>query len=132
MEVTAPREGTLPSRVAWLIRQLKTASDAILIEAHFAPRSETTCERLADVRERPRALIPGKEWEPSTFTVSQAHPMGTKRYGAKGSFVSTVTLALDVFYAEVVEKIRPWTPPAPQLPEDDVAAISTAAGPIGI
>ena len=127
IDVVAPQEGTLPGRVAWLSKQLKEASDGILVEAHFAPRSETTCERLADVREKPRALIPGKEWEPSSFTVSQSHPMGTRRSGAKGSFVSSVTQAVDSFYAEVVEKIRPWTPPAPQLPDEDLATVPAAS-----
>jgi hypothetical protein len=127
LETVAPREGTLYGRVSWLSRQLKEAPDGLLVEAHFAPRTETTCERLADIRERPRALIPGKEWEPSTFTISQTHAMGTKRSGAKGSFVSSVTQALDSFYAEVVEKVRPWTPPAPQLPEEDAPAVAVTA-----
>ena len=127
IEVVAPQEGTLHGRVSWLSRQLREAPDSLLVEAHFAPRTETTCERLADIRERPRAFLPGKEWDPSTFTISQTHAMGTKRSGAKGSFVSSVTLALDSFYAEVVEKIRPWTPPAPQLPEEDAKAVAVAA-----
>jgi hypothetical protein len=116
IDVHAPQEGTLPRRVTWLTRQLKDAPDSLLVEARFDPRPETTCERLGDIRDRPGTLIPGKEWEPASFTISQIQPMGTKRSGAKGSFVSTVTAALDTFYADVVENIRPWTPPAPQLP----------------
>jgi len=121
IEVQAPQEGTLPRRVSWLARQLKSAPDALLIEARFDPRPETTCERLGDIRDKPGSLIPGREWEPTSFIISQVHPMGTKRSGAKGSLVSTVTAALDTFYADVVENIRPWTPPAPQLPASETA-----------
>ena len=42
--------------------------------------------------------------------------MGTKRSGAKGSFVSRSAARWTSFYADVVEDLRPWTPPAPQLP----------------
>ena len=58
--------------------------------------------------------------------------MGTKRSGAKGSFVSTVTAALDTFYADVVENIRPWTPPAPQLPTPETTDAHTTAVPTPI
>ena len=132
IDVHAPQEGTLPRRVAWLARQLKDAPDSLLVEAQFAPRPETTCERLGDIRDKPGTLIPGKEWEPSSFTVSQVQPMGTKRSGAKGSFVSSVTAALDTFYAEVVENIRPWTPPAPQLPTPETTDAHTTAVPTPI
>jgi hypothetical protein len=115
IDVAAPQEGSLRSRVTWLTRQLKSAPDDVLIEARFAPRSETTCERLADIRDRPNALIPNREWEPSAFVISRHRPMGTKRSGLKGSFVTSVNKALDEFYAEVIESVRPWTPPAPQL-----------------
>ena len=128
VDVVAPQEGQLQRRVGWLARQLKNAPGTSLVEAHFDPRPETKCERLSDVRTNPGALIPGKEWEPSSFTVSQSQVMGTKRSGAKGSFVSTVTAALDQFYADVVEDLRPWTPPAPQLPPlNDGSTVAEAA-----
>ena len=47
--------------------------------------------------------------------------MGTKRSGVKGSFVASVNKSLDDFYAEVIEKVRPWTPPAPQLSSQPAA-----------
>jgi len=119
VEIGAPREGALARRVGWLVRQLKDAPDELLVEARFAPRSETTCERLADVRSRPQCLLRGKDWEPTSFVISRAHPMGTKRSGARGSFVSSVNEAIDQFYTDVVERIRPWTPPAPALPAAD-------------
>jgi hypothetical protein len=131
LQVLAPKEGSLPRRVSWLAKQLKAAPDSLLVEAHFDQRPETTCERLGDIRQHPGTLIPGREWEPASFTISQVQPMGTKRSGARGSFVSSVTNALDIFYAEVVETIRPWTPPAPQLPAEDAISITSPTTPLG-
>lgn len=131
LEVAAPQENSLSRRVTWLTRQLRDAPDELLVEARFAPRAETTCERLADVRSRPQALLPGKDWEPSSFVVSRLQAMGTKRSGARGSFVTSVNEAVDAFYNEVVERVRPWTPPAPQLPtatETEVSASRADAG----
>lgn len=125
IEIAAPQESALTRRVTWLTKQLKDAPDDLLVEARFAPRAETTCERLADVRTRPQSLVPGKDWEPTTFVVSRVHPMGTKRSGARGSFVTSVSDAVDDFYTQVVERVRPWTPPAPPLPPAD----SEPAGP---
>jgi stress response protein SCP2 len=116
IEVGAPQENSLSRRVAWLVRQLRDAPDDLLVEARFAPQTATTCERLADVRARPQILLPGKDWEPSSFVVTRSHSMGTKRSGARGSFVTSVNDAVDEFYTEVVERVRPWTPPAPPLP----------------
>jgi stress response protein SCP2 len=124
--VAAPQEGPLPRRIAWLTRQLRTAPDTLLVEAHFDQRTDTTCEHLSDIRDHPGTLIPGKDWEPSALTVSQLQPMGTKRSGARGSFVSSVTSALETFYADVVENLRPWTPPAPQLPDAGSASVEPA------
>ncbi len=131
LEVVAPQENSLSRRVSWLTRQLRDAPDDLLIEARFAPRAETTCERLADVRTRPQLLLPGKDWEPSSFVVSRTQPMGTKRSGARGSFVNSINEAVDVFYTEVVERVRPWTPPAPALPSTtDLADAEPLAAPV--
>ena len=119
IEIGVPQESSLTRRVTWLTKQLKDAPDDLLVEARFAPRAETTCERLADVRTRPQSLVPGKDWEPTTFVVTRVHPMGTKRSGASGSFVTSVSDAVDEFYTQVVERVRPWTPPAPPMPPAD-------------
>ncbi|MBM9466507.1 TerD family protein [Nakamurella leprariae] len=122
VSLDAPKEGALTRRVSWLTRQLKESPGDLLVEAQFSPHSETTCERLADVREKPGVLIPGKDWEPDAFTLRWTQPMGTKRSGVKGGFVWSVTHALDEFYSQTVEHLRPWTPPPPQLPEGSASA----------
>ena len=74
IDVQAPQEGTLPRRVSWLSKQLKDAPDTLLVEVHFDPRPETTCERFADIRDKPGALIPGKEWEPTSSPSANCTP----------------------------------------------------------
>ena len=41
--------------------------------------------------------------------------VGTKRKSGSGSFITDVSVLLDRFYREVVQDLRPWTPPAPKL-----------------
>jgi hypothetical protein len=48
------------------------------------------------------------------FTVSLTANVGTKRRQDKGSFVSSVVSAIDRFFAEVVQHIKPWTQAPPK------------------
>jgi hypothetical protein len=54
-------------------------------------------------------------------------PVGTKRSGVRGAFVPSVTQAVESFYREVVQPLRPWVPAAPQLPEGTADPASTEA-----
>jgi stress response protein SCP2 len=122
--LVAPQEGTASRRIGWLLRQLKTAPDDVLIEVAFAGGTESTCELLRDVRDRAAALLPSGKAELTAFTLTRSQPLGTKRSGVRGAFIPSVTQAVETFYAEVVQPLRPWVPPAPQLPEDVVEAES--------
>ncbi|MGY1730331.1 TerD family protein [Geodermatophilus sp. SYSU D01045] len=123
--VAAPQEGTGQRRISWLLRQLKDAPDDLLIEVAFAGSRETTCEQLRDVREKPAALTGSSGSEVSTFTLTWTQPMGGKRSGVRGAFIPSVTGTVEGFYGQVVQPLRPWVAPAPQLP-DDVASRATA------
>lgn len=128
MQLGAPQEGTAQRRVSWLLRQLKEAPGDVLVEVRFSGRSEGTCERLVDVRDNPQPLLPDKAASVSAFVVSRTTAMGTKRSGIRGAFVPSVTSAVETFYAEIVQSVRGWTPPAPKLPDDVAeAALDTAA-----
>jgi hypothetical protein len=118
IDLDAPREGTAQRRISWLVRQLKDAPDAVLVEARFAGRSDTACERLADVRANPSVLLPDRSAEITTFRLTLASVMGTKRSGVRGAFVPSVTSAVEAFYSSVVQSLRPWQPAAPKLPEE--------------
>ena len=53
------------------------------------------------------------------FTVSLTANVGTKRRQDKGSFVSSVVSAIDRFFAEVVQHIKPWTQAPPKVKDDE-------------
>jgi stress response protein SCP2 len=126
--VPAPQEGTAQRRISWLLRQLKDAPDDLLIEVFFTGASESTCELLRDVREKPVALLPSSKAEVASFTLTRAMPLGTKRSGVRGAFVPSVTHAVEGFYADVVQPLRPWVPSAPRLPGEAAAAPPVEAG----
>ncbi|MGY1620451.1 TerD family protein [Geodermatophilus sp. SYSU D00691] len=121
-KMPAPQEGTAQRRINWLLRQLKDAPDDVLIDVAFADSSESTCELLRDVRDKPVALVGSGKAEVATFTLTRSLPLGTKRSGVRGAFVPSVTQAVESFYADVVQPIRPWVARAPQLPDDAVLA----------
>lgn len=114
IEVEAPGEGTPVRRVSWLTKQLASASDKTVIETHCVG-NDPTRNRLSDLRASAAAALPDKAAVPQRFRLTLQSPLGPKRSGPKGGFVESVTAALDSFYVDVVEVIRPWTPPAPQL-----------------
>ncbi|GEA89860.1 TerD family protein [Cellulomonas cellasea] len=116
--LAAPQEGTGPRRIAWLLRQLRDAPDALLVEAVFTGRSDSACERLVDVRADASVLLPDRSAEISAFRLTLSSPMGTKRSGVRGAFVPSVTSAVEAFYSTVVQPLKPWVPAAPRLPED--------------
>jgi stress response protein SCP2 len=124
--IAAPAQGTNTRRVNWMLRQLKEAPDDLTVEVTFAGRCETTCERLKDVRDNSAALLIDHAGDVVAFTVTRTTPMGTKRSGVRGAFVPSVTSAAETYYADVVQPLRAWTPPAPTMPTDAVAAAEAA------
>ncbi|MBM9476199.1 TerD family protein [Nakamurella flavida] len=110
LDVLAPTEGTPVKRVQWLVRQLRTAPDDLTVEALFAPPTEGTREHLGDLRDKPARLIADPAQAPRSFRVKRLYPLGTKRSGATGSVVASVTAAVDDFYDEVVLRLTPWAP----------------------
>lgn len=121
-KVPAPQEGTAQRRITWLLRQLKDAPDDLLIDVSFANTSESTCEQLRDVRDKPAALLASSRAEVASFTLTRSLPLGTKRSGVRGAFIPSVVHAVEGFYADVVQPLRPWVARAPQLPEGAGAA----------
>jgi hypothetical protein len=121
-KVPAPQEGAGQRRITWLLRQLKDAPDDVLIEVAFTGTSESTCERLRDVREKPAALLASSKSEVASFTLTRALPLGAKRSGVRGAFIPSVVHAVEGFYTDVLQPLRPWVARAPQMPEGAVAA----------
>ncbi|CAN5812417.1 hypothetical protein BH20ACT7_BH20ACT7_03970 [soil metagenome] len=120
VDIDAPREGRQQTRVNWLVRQLKDSPDDVRVDAFVAHgRGSSTSEMLRDVRIDPSKLTPDAKRELRSFRVARSTPMGSKRGEGRGSFVTSVLDALDIFYGDVVQNLRPWAakPPKLRLPE---------------
>lgn len=63
-------------------------------------------------------LLPDASEDVRAFRLSQTFPLGPKRNGLKGAFIPSVNAAVDAFYGQVVQALRPWTRPAAKLPSE--------------
>lgn len=116
VDVDAPREGRPTTRVNWLVRQLRNAPETVRLEAYANhARGASTAELLRTVRENPACLVADPSKELRTFRVAVSMPMGTKRGRGRGAFIDSLLVAVNGFYAEVLESLRPWAAAPPKL-----------------
>ena len=116
ISLNAPSQGRNATRVNWLTRQLGKAPDAVLIEAWAAwARTPGPCHLITDVRKSPEILFDDPKKELRSFTVRLSAVAGTKRGQGRGTFVGSVLALVDSFYENVVQHLKPWTPPAPSI-----------------
>jgi hypothetical protein len=120
--VPAPREGRPTTRVNWLVRQLKTAPGQLCIQPSAAwQRGRGEAKTLNEARKDPRSLVEDPAHELRSFTVSLSCNAGPARGQGRGSFVDSVLTAVDKFYSEVVQRIKPWAPAPPKIRENEAA-----------
>jgi hypothetical protein len=118
--VPAPREGRPTTRVNWLVRQLKAAPGQLCIEPSAAwQRGRGQARTLDEARKDPRALVEDPAHELRSFMVSLSCNAGPARGQGRGSFVDSVLTAVDKFYSEVVQHIKPWAPAPPKIRESE-------------
>jgi hypothetical protein len=120
VDVDAPRDGRPTTRVNWLTRQLRDAPEAIRLEAFAAySRGPGCAELLKTVRERPAVLVGDQAKEIRSFRVAASSAAGTKRGAGRGSFIESVLGAIDAFYEQVIQNLKPWMPAPPKLRSPD-------------
>jgi hypothetical protein len=120
--VPAPRTGRPATRVNWLARQLKDAPADLCIEAVAAwQHGKGPVKTLAEVRADPRVLAGDPRHELRAFNLSLTSNAGGARGQGHGSFVKSVLEAVDKFYADVVQRIKPWALAPPKVREDEAA-----------
>jgi hypothetical protein len=133
--VPAPREGRGATRVNWLVRQLKTAPGHLCIEASTAwQRGRGPARTIAQARSDPKSLLDETGHELRSFTLSLSSNAGPARGQGHGSFVNSVLTAVENFYTDVVQHIKPWNPAPPKVregepPLTDEPVPGEAAGP---
>ncbi len=134
VDIDAPREGRPTTRVNWLVRQLKGAPEGLRVEAFAAHgRGTSTAALLKDLRDDSSLLLPDPKKELKTFRVALSVPLGTKRGRGRGAAIDSVLAAVDTFYGEVLQHLKPWAATPPKMrdatdPPTDVrpALVSTA------
>jgi hypothetical protein len=67
-------------------------------------------------------LIEDPKKELRSFRVALGSPLGSKRGRGRGSFIDSVLDAIDDFYEQVIQNLKPWMPAPPKLrsPEEVV------------
>ena len=126
--ITAPADRRASARVTWVLNQLKSAPPTLGVVANVPRRSPGRSFALSSLVEDPKAILEQPDADIRSFTVTLSQQAGTKRGQGKGSFVSSVTSLVDQFYAEVVQPLKPWAPPAPRpkAPSESMADISVS------
>jgi hypothetical protein len=120
--VPAPREGRPTTRVNWLTRQLKTDPGQLCIQPSVAfQRGRGQTRTLDEARKDPRSLVEDPAHELRSFTVSLSCNAGPARGQGRGSFVDSVLTAVEKFYSEIVQHIKPWAPAPPKVKEAEAA-----------
>jgi hypothetical protein len=120
VDLDAPQEGRPKTRITWLLRQLRSASDDVRVDVAFPNLRETTSALLGVARQHPdRLLLPSdSKRPPRRFTITLSRPMGTKRGRGEASFVrETRRQAID-FYRDLVQGLTAWRPKAPRYPDE--------------
>lgn len=129
VDVDAPRAGRATTRVNWLVRQLKDAPETIRVEA-FAlhARGGGAVDLLRQVRVDPTTLISDPTRELRAFRIAQSSSAGTKRGTGRGAFIDSVLNAIDDFYEQVIQNLKPWMPTAPRLrTTEDIVPVQPVA-----
>ena len=126
VEVDAPREGRLPTRVSWLTRQLKDAPSQLRIDGLLMNTKASTSELLSAVTADPLVLVDPQKRDFRGFRITATSTLGAKRGTGRGSFIDSVLALTDSFYGDVVQQVRPWTAKAPQLPRSGRTAVEEA------
>ena len=130
--VSAPREGRPTTRVNWLLRQLKHAPGNLCIEATSAwQHGPGPARTLEEARGNPKSLVGDPAHDLRTFSLSLSSNPGPARGQGHGSFVNSVTAAVERFYGEVVQHLKPWAPAPPRAREDNPAAPDEPAQELG-
>lgn len=116
VSATVPASGHARSdtRVRWLLRQLGEDQADLVVEAIY--RGRGVAADINEIRADEKVIIPDASKEITWFRVTKIYPMGVARSTrSSSSFISSVTSSVDHFYAEILQKLKPWTPPAPRF-----------------
>jgi hypothetical protein len=114
--VDAPETARQQTKVNWLVRQLGDAPDDLRVEAVVTrARQPGPSHTVAELTADPKNLGVDPQADVRAFRLVVSRSSGSKRGQGRGSFIGSVTALVDLFYADVVQTLKPWTPQAPQV-----------------
>lgn len=114
--LTAPEDKGPSPRVTWLLNQLNEAPEELVIEAYAKNARTATVASLAELRENRMAIVQDKDHPPAKFKLVLRLPMGTARRTRRTpGFIDSVLDAIGLFYAQVLQNLSSYVPPAPKL-----------------
>lgn len=102
-----PQHARQLTRVRWLTRQLEHAPDDLRVEALVDADDRGPCELLRALRTEPGLLVPEAGSAVTGFRLTLATSMGTRRGAEETGFIRTIDAAVDRFYRDVMQAIRP-------------------------
>lgn len=124
VDIDAPRDGRPTTRINWLVRQLRQAPESVRLESFAAySRGPGNAELLKAVRENPTLLVGDPAKELRAFRVAANSAAGTKRGTGRGSFIDSVLTAVDEFYEQVIQNLKPWMQAPPRLRSPEEVAV---------
>ncbi len=113
IHVSAPRGDTRPqTRVSWLLRQIPDSrTTGLRIETIVAGgRNDGPAATLENARKDPACLVPKDQRDIRAFLITFELAMGSKRAAGSGTLIGSVKDVSTIFYADVVQHLRPWMP----------------------
>ena len=119
-EVSAPHFASAKKRISWILRQIREMPDDLGVHVRYPNARGWTSLKNGEAQKHPERLLyaPDPKREARSFRLAQVGDLGRKRGKDQGSFVGDSRKQLHGFYREVLQDIRAWQPPAPQLPKD--------------
>jgi len=117
IQVGAPENKRARGRIGWIISQLKSAGDDLVIDS-FAKkaRNPTSSALVEDVRLDRTVLLGDARVEPARFVIKRrvGMPTASRSGGRNPGFIDGYMDLLSQFYETVVQDLKAWRPPAPR------------------
>lgn len=116
--IGAPADGKNKTKIAWLLRQLRTAPPGTQIQWSYKhARVAEQPHRVVDLEDKDYDYQLHNDREIVAFRVELMAKMGTKRSSGSGSFIDSVVDLFELFYGQILQNLKPWQSPAPKLSE---------------
>ncbi len=118
--IDCPTNGRPTTRVNWLIRQLKDPPEPLLVKPVVARSRRTFASHdWRKLAEEPSRILEVGADDIRAFTITMSRSAGSKRGQGRGSFVESVLGAVDKFYGEVLQNLKPWVAAAPKTQDGE-------------